>query len=169
MQRRLGWSPKKIIQFHLLFLLTLPLYGLLGFFAPFGLVTVEELYAFGFVYGLNIGSVQSFSRTVFSDLIPMGYESEFFGLYEITDKGSSWIGPLIVSIILQATGSMRWALFVLIIFFIVPFFMLYNIDIAAGKIEAERFAKADDKASCPGTPKSRPQTVEGHYQTIQES
>jgi UMF1 family MFS transporter len=33
---------------------------------------------------------------VFSDLVIPGKEAEFFALYEITDKGSSWLGPLAV-------------------------------------------------------------------------
>eukprot|EP00002_Diphylleia_rotans_P005120 TRINITY_DN1416_c0_g1_i4.p1 TRINITY_DN1416_c0_g1~~TRINITY_DN1416_c0_g1_i4.p1 ORF type:complete len:318 (-),score=58.44 TRINITY_DN1416_c0_g1_i4:179-1132(-) len=146
-QRTYGWTSKRILQFHLLFLLMLPIYGLFGFFAPFGLVSLGELYAFGFVYGFNLGSIQSFSRTLFADLIPIGYEAEFFGLYEITDKGSSWIGPLLVSVILQGTGSMRWALFVLVVFFLVPYFLLSKVDVESGRMEAREFGNQVGEAS----------------------
>lgn len=35
----------------------------------------------------TVGSSQSFSRSVFADMIPKGYEAEFFSFYAITDKG----------------------------------------------------------------------------------
>ena len=40
---------------------------------------------------------QAFGRAVFSELIPKGHESDMFALFEITDKGSSWMGPLIAA------------------------------------------------------------------------
>ena len=53
----------------------------------FGLTNVWEGFLFGAIHGLMLGPVQSYSRTVFSDLIIPGKEAEFFALYEITDKG----------------------------------------------------------------------------------
>jgi UMF1 family MFS transporter len=51
-----------------------------------GLVTLGEFYVYAVVYGFNVGSVQSFSRTLFADLIPSGKEAEFFGLYGVIIK-----------------------------------------------------------------------------------
>lgn len=72
-----------------------------------------ELYIFCLVYGLILGSIQSYSRTTFAALIPPGQESEFYGLYEVTDKGSSWLGPAMVAIIFSETGDIRWTCFYL--------------------------------------------------------
>eukprot|EP00002_Diphylleia_rotans_P004350 TRINITY_DN1317_c0_g1_i1.p1 TRINITY_DN1317_c0_g1~~TRINITY_DN1317_c0_g1_i1.p1 ORF type:complete len:463 (+),score=104.06 TRINITY_DN1317_c0_g1_i1:187-1575(+) len=101
LQKKKGYTSKKMIYIHLTTFLCLPIYAIIGFVAPFGLVSVPELLLFGFVFGFNVGSVQSYSRSLFAELIPPGMESEFFGLYEITDKGSSWIGPLLVGVILE--------------------------------------------------------------------
>ena len=48
-----------------------------------------------------IGAVQSYSRTMFCDLLIPGKEAEFFALFEITDKGSSWLGPCSYSLLIN--------------------------------------------------------------------
>ena len=65
-------------------------FSLLGLIrnSPVGLKSVPEAYVFAAVHGLIIGAVQSYSRTVFCDLVIPGKEAESFALYEITDKGS---------------------------------------------------------------------------------
>lgn len=40
-----------------------------------------------FIFGFALGPIQSYSRSLYSMLIPQGHESEFFALYEISDKG----------------------------------------------------------------------------------
>ena len=85
---------------HLLLMSIIPLLAIPGLFNDkFGLVNIWEMYYLGALYGLNIGSVQSYSRSMFTLMIPKKRESQFFGLYEITDKGSSWIGPLMVAMV----------------------------------------------------------------------
>jgi UMF1 family MFS transporter len=52
-------------------------------------------------------------------MIPKGSEAEYFGIYEISERGSSWLGPLCFGIGLQLTGSYRIAILSLIVFFII--------------------------------------------------
>ncbi|CAG8832604.1 31175_t:CDS:1, partial [Racocetra persica] len=81
-------------------LLCIPVYGCLGFVLPFGgLKSGTELYYLAVWFGIVIGSIQSYCRTLFSELVPHGRETEFFALYAVTDKGSSWLGPTLVAII----------------------------------------------------------------------
>ena len=49
----------------------------------------------GVLLGIVLGGSQALSRSLFSQLIPKGKEGEYFGLYEISDKGTSWLGPLL--------------------------------------------------------------------------
>jgi UMF1 family MFS transporter len=51
-------------------------------------------------------------------MIPKGREASFFGLYEISEKGTSWMGTLLFTIIVGATGSFRHAILGLMVFFI---------------------------------------------------
>ncbi|KAI8901890.1 autophagy-related protein 22-like protein [Globomyces pollinis-pini] len=120
--------------------LVMPVYGLLGFFTPIGLRTASELLPLAVYHGLLLGATQSSCRVLFSELLPPGHEAEFFGLYEITDKGSAWVGPLMVALITQFTGNMRYSFVFIGILFFFPIFIFSNIDVAKGKKEAKAYS-----------------------------
>ena len=48
--------------------------------------------------------VEEVQRTLLAELTPPGMEAEFFGLFELTDKGSSWIGPLVIAALAETVG-----------------------------------------------------------------
>jgi MFS transporter, UMF1 family len=58
-------------------------------------------------------------------MIPTGHEAAFFGIYEISERGTSWIGPLIFGIVAGATNSYRQAILSLIVFFVVGMVILF--------------------------------------------
>jgi MFS transporter, UMF1 family len=74
--------------------------------------------------GSVLGSTQALSRSLFSQMIPKDRESAFFGLYEISEKGTSWIGNLVFAVVVGSTGSYRQAILALIIFFIAGMIIL---------------------------------------------
>ncbi|MGW5015518.1 MFS transporter [Micromonospora chalcea] len=74
--------------------------------------------------GLVLGGSQALSRSLFSQLIPVGKEGEYYGFYEISDKGTSWLGPLAFGLVFQLTSSYRVGLVSLLIFFVVGFALL---------------------------------------------
>jgi UMF1 family MFS transporter len=78
-------------------------------------------FALGAGIGIVLGGSQALSRSLFSQLIPRGREGEYFGLYEISDKGTSWLGPLLFAAAFDATESYRVAIISLIVFFVVGF------------------------------------------------
>lgn len=81
--------------------------------------TKTQAYVMGAFIGMVLGSSQALSRSLYSQMIPAGRESSFFGLYEISEKGTSWMGQLMFTIIVGATGSFRSAILGLIVFFVV--------------------------------------------------
>jgi len=87
--------------------------------------------------GLVLGSSQALSRSLFSQMIPPGKESSFFSFYEISDKGTSWVGPLIFSIVVASTGSYRNAILALIVFFLVGIVALFFTDTNRAVAEAQ--------------------------------
>jgi MFS transporter, UMF1 family len=109
LQNSRGCSPSRaftiIISINLAVIGILPIYAVIGLndSISWGLKSTGEIFVFGGFFGLMIGSVQSFSRSLFSCMIPSGFECVFFGLYEVTDKGSSWIAPLIAAAVMKAT------------------------------------------------------------------
>ena len=90
--------------------------------------TSTEAYILGASIGLVLGAAQALSRSLYSQMIPAGRESSFFGLYEISEKGTSWMGQLMFTIIVGATGSFRHAILGLIVFFIVGSVILFFTD-----------------------------------------
>lgn len=90
--------------------------------------TKFQAYFVGAFIGMVLGSAQALSRSLYSQMIPVGRESSFFGLYEISEKGTSWMGQILFTIIVGATGSFRQAILGLIVFFVVGSVILFFTD-----------------------------------------
>jgi MFS transporter, UMF1 family len=93
-------------------------------------------FVMGAVVAIVLGGSQALSRSLYSVMIPKGQEAEFFSLYEISDKGTSWLAPLIFGLALQYTQSFRLAALSLAIFFIAGFFLLARVNVKKATIEA---------------------------------
>lgn len=98
--------------------------------------TAAQFFAMGAVVALVMGGSQALSRSLYSLLIPRGREAEYFGLYEITDKGTSWLAPLIFALALQLTRSYRVAILSLVVFFLSGLAVLARVNVARGAREA---------------------------------
>jgi UMF1 family MFS transporter len=90
----------------------------------------------GALLGIVLGGSQALSRSLFSQLIPKGKEGEYFGLYEISDKGTSWLGPLLFGLAYQATGRYDVAIISLITFFVIGFVALLAIPMRRAVVAA---------------------------------
>ena len=88
------------------------------------LSSVAEAWVMAGVIAIVLGGSQALSRSLFSRMIPAGKEASFFGLYEVSERGTSWMGPLLFSIVIARTGSYRQALLSLIFFFVVGLVVL---------------------------------------------
>ena len=124
----------------------IPLYGLMGYL-PFvkswgvgGLQQYWEIYPLGFVHGFVMGGLSSYCRSFYGLLIPPGSEAAFYALYAITDKGSSAIGPAVVGLIVDATGTIRPAFFFLAVLIALPLPLIWMVDVEKGKEDAARMA-----------------------------
>ncbi|KAI7349601.1 MFS general substrate transporter [Hortaea werneckii] len=125
----------------------IPLYGLLGYVPAvqrlgcFGLQQQWEMYPLGAVYGLVLGGLSSYCRSLYGELIPPGSEAAFYALYAITDKGSSVFGPAIVGAITDATGEIRPAFFFLAILVGLPIPLMYHVNVDRGRRDATALAE----------------------------
>jgi UMF1 family MFS transporter len=90
----------------------------------------------GAVLAIVLGGSQALSRSLFSRMIPAGFEASFFGLYEISERGTSWMGPMLFSIVVARTGSYREAILSLIALFIIGTAVLALTDTARAQREA---------------------------------
>ena len=100
-------------------ILSLIIWCAIVIFAYAILETKLQAVIMGAFIGLVLGSAQALSRSLYSQMIPKGRESSFFGLYEISEKGTSWMGQILFTIIIGITGSFRQAILGLIVFFVV--------------------------------------------------
>jgi UMF1 family MFS transporter len=98
--------------------------------------TVPEAWVLAAAIAIVLGGSQALSRSLFSKMIPAGKEAAFFGLYEVSERGTSWMGPLLFSIVIARTGSYRAALLSLIFFFVVGLVVLWTTDTDRGIREA---------------------------------
>ena len=112
-----------------------------GYFLPAG----EPVWFFALAgaIGLVLGGSQALSRSLFSHLVPRGKEAEYFSAYEMSDRGLSWLGPLVFGLAYQLTGSYRDAIISLVVFFALGFVLLARVPVrravaAAGNPVPER-------------------------------
>ena len=145
--RKFNMRPGQIILICLALFELIPVYGLLGYlpfvqnWGFFGLQQPWEMYPLAAVYGLVLGGLSSYCRSLYSELIPPGSEAAFYALYAITDKGSSFFGPAIVAAIIGKSGDIRPAFWFLAALVGVPAPLLWLIDLDRGKREGEKLAE----------------------------
>ncbi|MFG3515802.1 MFS transporter [Streptomyces bobili] len=98
-----------------------------GYFLPSG--APVGFFVLAAAIGLVLGGSQALSRSLFSHLVPPGKEAEYFSAYEVSDRGMSWLGPLVFGITYQVTGSYRDAIISLVIFFVLGFLLLARVPV----------------------------------------
>jgi len=89
---------------------------------------VSEAWVLAVFIALVLGGSQALSRSLFSQMVPRGRESSFFGLYEISERGTSWLGPIVFAEVVAYTDSYRQAILSLIVFFVIGTIILLLTD-----------------------------------------
>ncbi|GGO06501.1 MFS transporter [Microbispora bryophytorum] len=95
-----------------------------------------QFYAIAFAIAIVMGGTQALSRSLYSLVIPPGREAEYFSLYQISDKGSAFLGSLVLTLALQLTDSYRTAIVSLIVFFVIGFVLLTVVNLPQAIREA---------------------------------
>ena len=117
-------------------MLSLVIWSGLVIYAFAFLYTIIQFWILGAILALVLGGSQALSRSLFSQMIPEGRESEYFGFYEISERGTSWLGPIVFGLVGDITGTQRIAIVSLIVFFIFGLVMLYFTDVEKAIREA---------------------------------
>lgn len=90
--------------------------------------TGERVYlAIGAVIGALAGPVQSASRSLMARIAPLDKTTEFFGLYALSGKLTSFAGPLAVGMVTALSQSQRIGISVLVAFFIAGAILLVGV------------------------------------------
>ena len=98
--------------------------------------SIAELWILGFGLAVVLGGALALSRSLFAQMIPATREAEYFGFYEITARGTSWLGPAVFGIVNQIVGSQRLAILSLIAFFAVGMALLAPVKVRQGMLDA---------------------------------
>jgi UMF1 family MFS transporter len=98
--------------------------------------TTRDYFIAAAMVAIVMGGSQALSRSLYSVMIPKGKEAEYFSLYEISDKGTSWLAPLMFGLTLQFTGSYQVAILSLVIFFVAGLVVLGRVDVKRAAREA---------------------------------
>jgi len=106
----------------------------IAFFVPTGGFLI--FLGLAVLIGIVLGGSQALSRSMYSQLIPRGREAEFFSLYQAMERGTSWFGTLVFGLVHQVTGSYRWAIIALIVFFVVGGLLLSRVRMREGIVTA---------------------------------
>jgi len=83
-----------------------------------------EFMILGAIIAVVLGGSQAISRSLFAQMIPKNKEAEFFSIYEISERGTSWLGTLVFGLAVTLFGNLRIAIFSLIAFFVVGLILL---------------------------------------------
>jgi len=79
--------------------------------------------------GFVLGGSQALSRSLYSQVIPRDQEAQYFSFYEISERGTSWLGTLAFGIVFGLTGSYRQSVLFVIAFFVIGGLMLLRVNI----------------------------------------
>ena len=107
----------------------LSLVGLIGFGLMAVLARMEILFWIaGLGAGLLAGPNQSASRSLLGRFTPEGKRNEFYGFFALSGKFTAFLGPLLLGLVVQATGSQRWGMATVIFFFVAGLILLLRVN-----------------------------------------
>jgi UMF1 family MFS transporter len=97
------WGPKRVVVISLGLWMTVSI-------AAYFIHEKALFFGLASVAGFGLGTVQASSRAFFTQFVPDGQESEYFGAYALVGKSSSILGPLLFGYISTGFGSQRPAI-----------------------------------------------------------
>lgn len=96
--------------------------------APLFSGAAERAYlVLGCLIGAAGGPLQAASRTLLIRLAPKDRIAQYFGLFALTGKVTSFIGPLLIGAITAATASQKAGMGTLVVFFVVGLMLLMRV------------------------------------------
>lgn len=90
----------------------------------------------GVILALVMGGTQSVSRAIMGRMTPANRTAEFFGFFNFSGKATSFLGTFLFGLVIQLTGSARWSVLSLLIFFFIGLALAARVDVAEGRRQA---------------------------------
>jgi UMF1 family MFS transporter len=93
------------------------------------LITPLDFYIAAGCVGIVMGGIQALSRSTYSKFIPETTDTtSFFSFYDVAEKIGIVIGTFLYGFVAQFSGSMRYAIIFLGIFFLIGMFLLTRVN-----------------------------------------
>ena len=105
----------------------------------YGDTRTTQFFILGIFIALVMGGSQAISRSLFAQMIPAGKEAEFYSFYEISERGTSWTGPLIFGLANQVFGSLRYGILSLIFYFIAGLIVLPMVNVKKAVDDVKKY------------------------------
>lgn len=103
------------------------IWAFLCFFAYF-ITLPNQFYLMAAMVGLVMGGIQALSRSTYSKFLPETDDTtSFFSFYDVSEKIGIVIGMCVYGIIDQITGSPRFAIVFLALFFVIGIILLFRV------------------------------------------
>ncbi len=78
----------------------------------------------GAMIGFFSGPAQAASRSMMARLAPKELVTEFFGLYALSGKATTFLAPMLIAVATRASGEQRASLYVIIVFLLIGALLL---------------------------------------------
>ena len=112
--------------------------------AVFYVLVIDESWEFwvlAVVIGFVLGGVQASSRALLAQFTPKENSAEFFGFFATSGKFAAILGPALFALITDMTGSVRYGVVSVIVFFVVGWSILYFVDEENGILESQNLVE----------------------------
>jgi len=96
-----------------------------------------EFWVLAVVIGLVLGGVQASSRALLAQFTPRENSAEFFGFFATSGKFAAIFGPALFAFITDMTGSVRYGVASILVFFVVGWSILHFVDEKKGILESQ--------------------------------
>ncbi|TFK92845.1 MFS general substrate transporter [Polyporus arcularius HHB13444] len=142
-QRHWKISTKKMFVVTNVVTIMIPLWGMIGIWTTkLGFHNVWEFWAYNVVFGLFQAPYYAFSQTMMAELTPPGFDNMFFGLFGLSNRASSMIGPNVIQAIIDNTGD-NWKGFPFLFALCVAASLViwFGVDVTTGRRDAVAWAE----------------------------
>ncbi|QBQ55483.1 MFS transporter [Nitrosococcus wardiae] len=92
--------------------------------------TSTAFWSFGLLLGIFVGPAQAASRSYLARAAPESLRNEMFGLFALSGKVTSFLGPLLVGWGTYLSGSQRMGMSTIVIFFLIGFALMLSVPAA---------------------------------------
>jgi len=106
---------------------------------------VIQFFILGVFIALVMGGSQAISRSLFAQMIPEGKEAEFYSFYEVSERGTSWTGPLVFGLANQMFGSLRYGILALIFYFIAGLIVMPFVNVKKAMDDVKKYDAENKK------------------------